>query len=112
MGGGAAASTAMERHENKGTAPWLCFPVRLSNGIMTYPPWGDHLRPIEVRRDIRMGDPNVPQSRGFGGIQYCFTEIDLGGGGGRPFWMKNDDEALGVKSAWCEVDSFWFAEIS
>ena len=50
------------------------------NGFMKFPTLGDHLMPIEVRSDIRMGDPNVPQPRDLVRIQYRLTEIDLGGG--------------------------------
>ena len=50
------------------------------NGFMKSHPLGDHLMPIEVRSDIRMGDPNVPQPRDLVRIQYRLTEIDLGGG--------------------------------
>ena len=69
-GGGVAMSTAMESRENNGTAQWIRFPVQWTNGIMPSTPWEDQLRPIGVRSDIRMGDPNVPHPRDFGRIQY------------------------------------------
>ena len=102
-GGGAAVSTAMRGPENDGTAPWLCLAVQLSNGFMSSPPWGGHLRPIDVRSDIRMGNPSVPQPRDFGRIQYWSTEIDLGSGEEdvhfewKWWWGVGGEKALGVK---------------
>ena len=80
MRGGAAASTAMDSRQNDGIPRVVENSFDDGNGFMKSPPLGDHLMPIEVRSDIRMGDPNVPQPRDLVRIQYGLTEIDLGGG--------------------------------
>ena len=107
-GGSTAASMAMERRKNNGTAPLLQMAVHWSNSFVKSPPSRDHLRPIEVRSaDIWMGDPNVPQPRDFGRIQYWLTEIDLGDGkADGHFWWKMAMRRWWWKSARCEVAFF------
>ena len=80
MRGGAAASTAMDSHQNDGIPRVVENSFDDGNGFMKSPQLGDHLMPIEVRSDIWKGDPNVPQPRDLVRIQYGLTEIDLGGG--------------------------------